>query len=129
LDKEAQTKKIILITAILLSVGFVNMTDPYIPQMESIGTYYVTGYDTCVYCCGKTDGITASGVPVTVSKTIAMKGVPFGTQIYIAGLGLFTVEDRGVPKGMIDIACNNHAECYAVTGHRKAYIVRYWPCS
>lgn len=28
-----------------------------------LGRYYVTGYDTCAACCGKTDGITASGTP------------------------------------------------------------------
>lgn len=105
------------------------MTDPYIPQMESLGTYYITGYDPyCSHCCGKSDGITASGETVTVGRTIAMYGVPFGTKIYITGLGVYTVEDRGVSKGMIDVACANHAECFAITGNRNAYIVRYWPC-
>ena len=100
-----------------------NATDVLIPKVTYIGECYITGYDTCLSCCGKTDGITASGVPVTVGRTIAAFGVPFGTKLYIVGLGLFVVEDRGVRIGVIDVACNNHAECYAITGMRGVYVI------
>lgn len=92
-------------------------------KMTSIGRFKITGYDACKKCCGKTDGITASGVKATAGRTIAMKGYPFGTKIYIEGLGTYIVEDRGVGSGVIDVFCNNHTECYAITGYRNAYMV------
>ena len=93
-------------------------------SMELLGSYYVTGYDACVACCGKTDGITASGALAEVGRTVAMcRDFPFGTHIYIDGLGYYTVEDRGVGKGCVDVFVNNHSEAYALTGYRDVYIV------
>ena len=94
------------------------------PKLTSIGTYYITGYDPyCTHCCGKSDGITASGVKAVVGETVAMRGYPFGTKIYIEGLGYYTVHDRGVGKGVVDVACNNHSEAYAITGYREVFII------
>lgn len=82
-----------------------------------LGRYYVTGYDTCAACCGKADGITASGTTATVGRTCAANGLPFGTRLYIEGIGERTVEDRGGMKGQhIDVLCADHPACYAVTG-------------
>lgn len=92
-------------------------------NMTNIGRFKITGYDACKSCCGKTDGITASGTKATAGRTIAMKGYPFGTKIYIEGLGTYIVEDRGVGSGVIDVFCNNHSECYAITGYYNAYVV------
>ena len=99
----------------------------------SIGTCYITGYDNCVQCCGKwAGGPTASGVMPTVNHTVAMASdYPFGTKIYIEGLGYYTVEDRGVgykyTNGVrypwVDVFCNNHAECFALTGYYEVYLV------
>ena len=95
------------------------------PTMTYLGSYYVTGYDQCAQCCGKwAGGPTASGVMPTVNHTVAMcKDFPFGTVIYIDGLGYYTVEDRGVGKGCVDVFVNNHSEAYALTGYRDVYIV------
>ena len=38
-------------------------------EIEYIGTHKITGYDICVSCCGKTDGITASGEQAIVGIT------------------------------------------------------------
>ena len=92
-------------------------------NLRFLGTYYITGYDTCAQCCGKSDGITASGVRAAVGRTVAMSGLPFGTRIYIEGIGYRVVEDRGVSGGKVDVLCNNHSECYAITGRYKVYIV------
>lgn len=87
-----------------------------------LGRYYVTGYDTCAACCGKTDGITASGTTATVGRTCAANGLPFGTRLYIEGIGERTVEDRGGMKGQhIDVLCADHTACYAVTGWYEVY--------
>lgn len=91
--------------------------------MEYLGRYKITGYDACASCCGKTDGITASGTRASANRTVAMKGVAFGTRIYIDGLGEYVVEDRGVGSGVVDVFCNNHSECYALTGRYDVYII------
>lgn len=83
--------------------------------MTYLGTYWITGYDTCAQCCGKTDGITASGTQATVGATCAAT-LPFGTILYIEGIGVRVVEDRGVGDGCIDVVCADHAACYAITG-------------
>ena len=90
-----------------------------------IGTYRITGYDVCYSCCGKVDGITASGTRATPGRTIAMKGYPYGTKVYIEGVGYRTVEDTGgFKRNTIDVLCNNHSECYAITGYKKVYLVK-----
>lgn len=94
------------------------------PKMTYMGAYWITGYDPfCSHCCGKSDGITASGAKAEFGVTCAMYGIPFGTKIYIDGLGYYIVQDRGVGSGCIDLACENHAACYAVTGRYDVYIV------
>lgn len=94
------------------------------PSMTYIGSMYVTGYDACAKCCGKTDGITASGTVAEVGRTVAMcRDYPFGTVIYIDGLGYYTVEDRGVGKGCVDVFVNNHSEAFKITGHYDCWIV------
>ena len=90
-----------------------------------LGSLWITGYDACVKCCGNTSGITASGVKATTDHTVAMcRDYPFGTKIYIEGLGYYTVEDRGVGQGCVDVFCNNHDECARVTGYRKVWLVK-----
>lgn len=92
--------------------------------MTLLGTYKVVGYDPyCPHCCPRADGITASGVKAAIGRTCAMEGFPFGTRIYIDGLGEFVVEDRGVKGNMIDIACEDHAACYAITGTYEVYLI------
>ncbi|QQS61769.1 MAG: 3D domain-containing protein [Candidatus Moraniibacteriota bacterium] len=46
--------------------------------------------------CGKSDGITASGVKVEPKRTLACPPeYPFGVKISIDGMGMYTCEDRG----------------------------------
>lgn len=93
-------------------------------SLTYLGTYSVTGYDPmCAHCCGKADGITASGEKAVCGVTAAVKGIPFGTRILIDGLGEYIVQDRGVGDGVIDVACDGHEACYAVTGMREVYII------
>lgn len=92
------------------------------PELRLLGEYQVYGYDVCPACCGKTDGITASGAAATVGRTVACNALPLGTQIYIDGIGERVVEDRGgMADGVIDVLCADHAECYAVTGVYQVY--------
>ena len=95
-------------------------------NMTYVGNYKITGYDPyCVHCCGKSDGITASGKKAQIGRTIAAKGFSYGTRLYIEGYGTYTVEDSGgFKKSTIDIAASSHDECYTLTGHNvSVYIV------
>jgi 3D (Asp-Asp-Asp) domain-containing protein len=73
-------------------------------------TYKITAYCACKKCCGKSDGITASGAKVKEGVTIAMKGLKFGTVVHIEGVGRRVVQDRGVGSGKIDIYMDSHNE-------------------
>lgn len=90
-----------------------------------VGTYRITGYDSCYACNGNNTGLTASGTRLTVGRTVAANRSDFaiGTKLYIEGIGYRTVEDRGCASGTIDVLCNNHSECYRITGSYKVYIV------
>lgn len=96
------------------------------PEMEYVGRYRITGYDICVQCCGKTDGVTASGAIATVGRTVAASSeFAFGTRLYIEGIGYRVVEDRGgaIGSGRLDVLCHDHDECYAITGWRDVWVV------
>ena len=59
--------------------------------------------------------ITASGTPVVPGVTVAAgKELPFGTELYIKGIGKRIVQDRGaaIGKGRIDIAVETQAEAF-----------------
>ncbi|MDO5555485.1 MAG: 3D domain-containing protein, partial [Clostridia bacterium] len=81
----------------------------------SSGRYKVTAYCACAQCCGKTNGITASGTHASANHTIAAPSTfAFGTQIVINGQ-TYTVEDRGgaIQGNRIDIYMNSHSEALA----------------
>ncbi len=80
-----------------------------IPDYRDLGTYKLTAYCSCSKCCGKSDGITASGTKATAGRTVAAKGIPFGTKLMING-ETYIVEDRGVGSGVIDIYFDSHSE-------------------
>lgn len=81
----------------------------------SSGRYKVTAYCSCAKCCGKTNGITASGKKATANHTVAAPSTfAFGTQLLINGK-TYTVEDRGgaIQGNRIDIYVNSHSAALA----------------
>ena len=95
-------------------------------NMTYQGKFFITGYDAyCAHCCGKANGITASGTKATVGRTIAAsKKYPFGTKLYIEGYGTYVVEDRGVTGNVIDVVAESHEACYKLTKHNvDVYVV------
>lgn len=81
----------------------------------SSGRYKVTAYCSCARCCGKTNGITASGRRATANHTVAAPSTfAFGTQMVINGK-TYVVEDRGgaIQGNRIDIYMNSHSEALA----------------
>lgn len=76
------------------------------------GQFLLTGYCPCAICCGKTNGITASGTLATSNHTIAADSrYSFGTKLVINGQ-VYTVEDRGgaITGNHIDVFFNSHQE-------------------
>ena len=82
------------------------------PVLTPLGVFTITFYCPGPCCCGEwATGCTASGVLATEWHTIATgERFPFGTRLYIDGLGYFTVEDRGVDDNTIDVFVNSHDE-------------------
>lgn len=91
------------------------------PARRYLGQYKITGYDICMQCCGKIDGITASGTQATVGRTCAAPpDIPFGTRLWIEGVGERIVEDRGgLGTSKIDVLCEDHPACFAITTEGK----------
>lgn len=78
-------------------------------QGTYLGNFTLTGYCNCAQCCGTAGNATASGVMPSAGHTVAMAGVPFGTQLLINGT-VYTVEDLGTPYGHVDIYFGSHEE-------------------
>lgn len=71
--------------------------------------------------CGKSDGVTASGVKVQEKRTLACPPqYPFGAKVKIEGYGIFTCEDRGgaIKGNKFDIYMQTKSEAFAF-GRRK----------
>ena len=88
-----------------------NATDPVVVKLNT------SAYCACEICCGKTDGITASGRKAKPWHTVAAgRKYPIGTIVYIPALtnmpnnGWFEVEDRGgaISDEKLDIYFESH---------------------
>lgn len=82
-------------------------------------TWKITAYCACVKCCGKSDGITASGRKAEYGM-VACNWLPFGTRLTIKGMGQFVVADRGA-KSLFGSKQNHikHLDVYMPT-HQMA---------
>lgn len=78
-------------------------------QGTYLGNFKLTAYCNCAQCCGTAGNATASGAMPASGHTVAMSGVPFGTQLLINGT-VYTVEDLGTPYGHVDIYFDSHDE-------------------
>lgn len=98
-----------------VQVKNVPLQDPH-PEPEYYTVWFrASAYDDCYNCCGKTDGITASGVKATANHTIAAPPeYAFGQEIEIGGI-TYVVEDRGgaIKGDKIDIFFDTHEEAQA----------------
>ena len=81
-------------------------------QGTYLGNFTLTAYCNCAQCCGTAGNQTASGTWPQAGRTVAMAGVPFGTQLLING-NVYTVEDLGTPYGHVDIYFDSHSDALA----------------
>ena len=92
-----------------------------------LGRFKVTAYCPCFDCCGKVDGITASGTKVQEGRTIAVdpKVIPLGSKVEIDGKTYVAEDVGGAIKGnTIDLFFNSHSDAnkWGVK-YRNVYIV------
>jgi 3D (Asp-Asp-Asp) domain-containing protein len=84
-----------------------------IPDYTELGTFKLTAYCSCSKCCGKSDGITASGKKAKANHTVAVDRnlIPFGTELMINGETYIAEDTGGAVQGMvIDIYFDSHEE-------------------
>jgi 3D (Asp-Asp-Asp) domain-containing protein len=91
--------------------------------MEYIAEFRITAYCSCKKCCGKwadnrPNGIVygASGQELKAGVSVA-SFLPFGTELYIDGLGEYVVQDRPAEwvfdkygRNVVDVYFDNHEE-------------------
>lgn len=90
-------------------------------------TINASAYTAAADECGKSDGITSSGLKVTENRTLACPpNFPFGTKIAIEGMGEYRCEDRGgaIKGNHIDIYMETKKEAFAFgRQHLEAEII------
>ena len=83
---------------------------------EPLGEFRLTAYCPCVKCCGKTDGITATGTTATEGRTIAVdpRVIPYGSTVTLyyedGTVHTYTAEDCGgaIKESRIDVFFDSH---------------------
>ena len=91
----------------------------------------VTHYDCCVSCCGKDDGITASGVQATPGVTVAVDPdvIPLGSDVLVdygdGEIHYYRADDIGaaIKGNKLDLCVSSHQEAINL-GARTATV--YW---
>lgn len=95
--------------------------EPEEPDKEFLGNFRITAYCSCKKCCGKwadnrPNGIVygASGKELKAGVSVASP-LPFGTELYIDGLGDYVVQDRTANwvvekygEGIVDVYFDSH---------------------
>lgn len=101
--------------------------EPVIERNGYIGTFWITGYTAEE---GFYEGSpTASGYGVRPGYCALNAdrrrslGISYGDQIYVEGLGTYTVMDSGCNWDVVDIWVYTNAEAYTITGSYDVYLV------
>lgn len=99
-----------------------------IKRIDVWDVYVVTAYCGCEKCCGKTDGITATGTVATEGRIIAVDPniIPYWANVEIKGIGIFTAEDcGGAIKGKhIDIFFDSHQKAIEFGVQEKLVFIK-----
>lgn len=96
---------------------------------DPLGEFKLTAYCPCMKCCGKTDGITATGTTAAEGRTIAVdpRVIPYGSTvtIYFADgtSHTYTAEDCGgaIKENRIDVFFDDH-QAAREFGVQTAYV-------
>jgi 3D (Asp-Asp-Asp) domain-containing protein len=78
-----------------------------------LGQFKISAYCHCSQCCGKSDGVTATGTMVQANRTIAVdpRIIPLGSKVLIDGQ-IYIAEDTGgaIKGNRIDMYFSTHQE-------------------
>lgn len=88
-------------------------TSPEASSYTHLGNFKISAYCHCSVCCGKSDGITATGTKATANRTIAVDPnvIPLGSQVIIDGKTYVAEDTGGAIKGnRIDLYFSTHQE-------------------
>lgn len=96
---------------------------------EPLGEFRLTAYCPCVRCCGKDDGITATGTTAAEGRTIAVDPavIPYGSTVTVyyedGTVHTYTAEDCGgaIKENRIDVFFDSH-EAARAFGVQTAYV-------
>ena len=107
------------------------ISEALLAKANKIENCTVTHYDCCVLCCGKTDGITASGVKAVPGVTVAVDTsiIPLGSDVLVDyGDGIinyYRADDTGsaIKGNKLDLCVSSHQEAINL-GVRTATV--YW---
>lgn len=96
---------------------------------EPLGEFKLTAYCPCAKCCGKDDGITATGTTATEGRTIAVdpRVIPYGSTVTIyfsdGTSHTYTAEDcgGGIKGNRLDIYFDDHQTALQF-GVQRAYV-------
>lgn len=106
---------------------------PTEPELVSLGTFKVTHYCPCSKCCGKSDGITATGTVAVPGRTLAVdpRVIPYGTKVVLkyndGTVEDYIAEDRGgsIRGNRVDVFMGQHrAALYAGVRTAEVFIVK-----
>lgn len=104
-------------------------------EAAAVSAQYIGDYTCTAYCCekyahicGTGDGITASGQPVQAGVTVAADPavLPYGTVLYIEGVGVRIVQDTGaLAANQLDVAVDTHQHALEWSGYgtHAVYII------
>lgn len=101
----------------------------YIDLGEALGEFTLTAYCPCRRCCGKEDGITATGTHATEGRTIAVdpRVIPYGSTVTIhfadGTSHSYIAEDcgGGIKQKRIDVFFDSHQAALEF-GVQRAYV-------
>ena len=108
-------------TTILTEPVFTTTVQPVASTSDDrtyLGNMRITGYVA-------TGSPTASGeMPYVGGVALSTAyNIPYGSRIYIDGLGEYVVNDTGCAYGVVDVFCNSVDECYALTSYADVYLL------
>ena len=116
----AQTVTTTEVTEVTEVTESTTATEPTVEPTEktevtnpNLGRFMLTAYCPCSTCCGKSDGITATGTIATQGRTIAVdpRVIPYGTEVIINGHTYIAEDCGGSIKGnRIDVYFDSHSE-------------------
>lgn len=103
---------------------------------QIVGAEYIGEFSLTAYCCekyehicGEGHGITSSGQPVQAGVTVAADPsvLPYGTVLYIEGVGIRIVQDKGaaIKGNELDVAVDTHENAlrFGAYGEAAVYIL------